>query len=202
MDFSQYGFPGTEEAGANTGHSGCGCSTFPGQTPSPFPPSPMTPGPSNHPGASGGSPYGVPGNPGPAQAMPYQGFTGYSPGSHPMDTAAGGHQPHAGSNLSASMHHPRLHDANHYGYYPQAPVQQADPPSEEGYSILGLNLSDWGFWKGALVGTALTLLITNESVQRAIMSGVVKAYSAAQDGFGEIKEMFEDAQSELKKPGE
>ncbi|MFH0959773.1 MAG: hypothetical protein V1897_13835 [Pseudomonadota bacterium] len=198
MDFSQHGFPGTEDAGTNMGnmgHSGCGCSTFPGPTPSPFPPSPMTPGPSIHPGGSAGAP-------GPAQGMPHQGFTGYSHGPYQMDTGAGGHQPHPGTYQSASMHHPRLHDANHYGYYPHAPVQQAEPPSEEGYSILGLNLSDWGFWKGALIGTALTLLITNDTVQKAIMAGVVKAYSAAQDGFGEIKEMFEDAQAELKKPGE
>lgn len=202
MDFSQHGIPGNEGAGTNMGHSGCGCSTFPGPTPSPFPPSPNTPGPSIHPGGSGGAPYGVSGHSGAAQAMPYQGFSGYNPGPHPMETGAGNHHPHPGTNQSASTHHPRLHDANHYGYYPHAPAQQAQPPSEEGYSILGLNLSDWGFWKGALVGTALTLLITNETVQRAIMGGIVKAYSAAQDGFSEIKEMFEDAQAEQKKPGE
>lgn len=100
------------------------------------------------------------------------------------------------------MHHPPLHEAYRYGYYPQSAVPQYTEPDTGGYSIFGLNLSDGSFWKGALVGAALTLLVTNETVQRAIMMGVAKAYSTAQEGVGELKEMFEDAQAELKKPAE
>lgn len=201
MDYTQYGNQGTQATGPATGQSGCGCSTSGGPTPSPFPPSPMMPGPSMQTGGFGGAP-GTSTSMGPVQGGPQQGSSGHagcSTGSS-QPGAAGGMHSHPGTFQSAYMHHPPLHEAYHHGYYPPGAAQQYAAPSPEGYSFLGLNLSDGNFWKGALIGAAVTLLITNETVQRTIMMGVAKAYSAAQDGVGEIKEMFEDAQAELRKP--
>ncbi len=45
-----------------------------------------------------------------------------------------------------------------------------------------LNLDDREFWKGALVGAAAVLLLTNESVQRALFRGAVKGREAVQGG--------------------
>lgn len=200
MDYTQYGNPGTQATGPTAGQSGCGCSTSTGPTPSPFPPSPMMPGPSMQSGGFGGAP-GTSASMGPTQGGPHQapaGHTGCGGGS----PQPGGGYAHPGTFQSAYMHHPPLHEANHYGYYPHGADPQYAAPGGEGYSFLGLNLSDGNFWKGALVGAAITLLITNETVQRTIMMGVAKAYSAAQDGMGEMKEMFEDAQAEIRKPKE
>lgn len=204
MDYTQHGLPGAEGAGHAMSQSGCGCSTHPGTTPSPFPPSPMMPGPSAHSGGFGGSTGGAPGMSGPTHGGSHQGsagHTGFAPGSHQPGGGAAGHAD-PGAAGSPYMHHPPLHEAYHYGYYPHGAAPQYPVPNSEGYSVLGLNLSDGNFWKGALIGAGLALLITNETVQRTLMKAVAKAYSAAQEGVGEIKEMFEDAQAELRKPGE
>lgn len=199
MDYTQHGYPGAEAAGPVTGHSGCGCSTSP--HPTPFH---MMPGPSMQSSEFGGTPGGFPGATGPTQAGCHQGYAGhaeYDTGSHQSPGGAAGHA-HPETSHSAYMHHPPLHDSNHYGYYPHGATERFAVPSSEGYSILGLNLSDGSFWKGALIGTALTLLVTSETVQRTIMRAVVTAYSAAEDAIGELKEKLEDAQAELKKTQE
>lgn len=207
MDFSQYGFFGPEAQAPNAEHSGCACSKTPGHdspgpTPSPFPPSPMMPGPSmqfqgnmGFPGASA-TPYST---------IDHSGMKVGEAGSHQTGASSASHA-HPGTFQQQfpthPMNHPPLHESYHYGYYPYGtPVQNVEPASE-GYPIFGLNLSDGSFWKGALIGTALTLLITNETVQKSIIKGVVNAYSGAQDGLSELKEMFEDTQAEFKKPSE
>ena len=84
-----------------------------------------------------------------------------------------------------------------YPVYQQAaqPVQAASPvvPTT---SFLGLNVQDSQFWKGALLGAAVTLLITNESVQKGVVKTASKLTAAAQCGIEEIKEKFEDAKAE------
>jgi hypothetical protein len=57
-------------------------------------------------------------------------------------------------------------------------------------------LTDSQFWKGALIGAAVTLLVTNESVQKGAMKMISKAGAVAQSGVEEIKEKFEDAKAE------
>ncbi len=197
MDHTQHGCRDAQAAGAAYKQCECGESASPGPTPSPYPPSPMMPGPSMQSGGCGGAPgptsgSGVPTQEGPPAGgggipHPGTGFTGYA---HPSATQ------------TSPMHHPPLHEAYHYGYYPQDAYQMYDAQDAPGYSILGLNLSDGNFWKGALIGAAVTLLVTNDTVQKTIMKGVATAYSAAQNGVGELKEKFEDAQAELRKPKE
>jgi len=74
------------------------------------------------------------------------------------------------------------------------PVQAA--PAVPATSFLGLNVQDSQFWKGALIGVAVTLLITNESVQKGVVKTASKLTAAAQSGIEEIKEKFEDAKAE------
>lgn len=58
-----------------------------------------------------------------------------------------------------------------------------------GLSSLGklLNFDDQEFWKGALVGAAAVLLLTNESVQSALFKGGVKAKDAVERGVDKLK---------------
>lgn len=51
-----------------------------------------------------------------------------------------------------------------------------------------LSLDDKEFWKGALVGAAAVLLLTNESVQRALFRGAVKSRDAVQGGVQKVRE--------------
>ncbi len=211
MSASQYGYPGADAAGAVQTECNCGGMTSPGPTPSPFPPSPMMPGPStqSQSGGQGGFPSPAPGSGGPAQAGPQDAHSGHAACSGGSSHQSAGPTPGAGAGYAGSgpsqsspMHHPPLHEAYHYGYYPHGVAPSQPMPSSGAYSVLGLNFGDSNFWKGALLGAAVTLLVTNETVQRAIMKGMVKGYSAAKDGVGELKEKFEDVQAELKKPQE
>jgi len=88
--------------------------------------------------------------------------------------------------------------------YPQAvqpvPTTYAVPvtaPVEPPTSFLGLNLEDGQFWKGALLGAAVALLLTNESVQKGVVKTVSRLTAAAQSGIEELKEKFEDAKAEV-----
>lgn len=94
----------------------------------------------------------------------------------------------------------------YYAAYPQgmaAPMQgQMQMSMAPGYSgqtqqgtLFGLT-SD-RFLKGLLIGAAATYLLTNESVQRTAIKGVVKAWSMVQGGLEEVKERFQDAEAEL-----
>jgi hypothetical protein len=87
--------------------------------------------------------------------------------------------------------------------YPQQPLYpQAVYPAAASYpaapvsSLLGLNIQDSQFWKGALLGAAVALLVTNESVQKGLVKGMAKLTAAAQCGIEEMKEKFEDAKAE------
>jgi hypothetical protein len=50
-----------------------------------------------------------------------------------------------------------------------------------------LNLDDKELWKGALVGAAVVLLLTNESVQSALFRGGVRARDAVRSGVDRLK---------------
>ncbi len=83
---------------------------------------------------------------------------------------------------------------------PATPVYQQ--PAQAAYpavpttSILGLDVQDSQFWKGVLLGAAVTLLVTNETVQKSVVKTVSKLTLAAQCGIEEMKEKFEDAKAE------
>ena len=80
-------------------------------------------------------------------------------------------------------------------YQQTAPVQAVAPVAPT-TSILGLDVQDSTFWKGALLGAAVAMLVTNESVQKGVVKTVSKLTAAAQSGVEEMKEKFEDAKAE------
>lgn len=53
------------------------------------------------------------------------------------------------------------------------------------------------FIKGALIGAAVTYLITNDKVQSALFKTAAKTTQLFQVGMEEIKERFEDAKAEV-----
>lgn len=52
------------------------------------------------------------------------------------------------------------------------------------------------FVKGALIGAAVTYLLTNEKVQKALFQTVAKTSNLFQVGMEEVKERYEDAKAE------
>ncbi|PIE73626.1 MAG: hypothetical protein CSA20_02130 [Deltaproteobacteria bacterium] len=81
--------------------------------------------------------------------------------------------------------------------YQQPAYPQAAYPAPATTSVLGVNLQDTQFWKGALIGAAVALLVTNESVQKSVVKTVSRLTAAAQSGVEEMKEKFEDAKAEV-----
>jgi len=91
--------------------------------------------------------------------------------------------------------------AQHAGAYygPQvAPMQMPmQTPVHQQQSSGLLGFTNDRFLKGLLIGAAATYLITNESVQRTVIKGAVKAWTLVQGGLEEVKERFHDAEAEL-----
>jgi len=163
---------------------------FPGPTPSPWPPSPLMPGPTMQ-------PPGAPGSmPGMAQAVaPDGGHTGSCKGSSHSNPA----DPMANPGVSpAAMPRDYLYNAYQFGptNYPPAVMnpQFANPADSQ---WLGMNFRDDQFWKGVLLGAAAALLVTNDTVQKAVMKGAASVWTAAQSGVEEVKEKFEDVKAEI-----
>jgi len=59
-----------------------------------------------------------------------------------------------------------------------------------GLASLGrlLSFEDREFWKGALIGAAAVLLLTNESVQKMLFRGTVRAKDTFQEGFDKFRQ--------------
>jgi hypothetical protein len=77
--------------------------------------------------------------------------------------------------------------------YPPYPAYAYPAPSS---GFLGLG-SD-ALLKGVLVGAAVTLLVSNEPLQRAVIKTAVRGWNMVQGGFEEVKERFHDAQEEVR----
>ena len=100
--------------------------------------------------------------------------------------------------FSSPQNHPPRYDANQYGMVPQQSFQVLTAPANGGF--LGMNFRDQQFWKGALLGAAVALLVTNETVQKSVIRGAAKVMGAVQGGVQEIKEKFEDVRAEMHQP--
>lgn len=85
------------------------------------------------------------------------------------------------------------------GQYPAAHYnnQPVAPAPENGLASF-FNFRDERFLKGALVGAAVTFLLTNDSVQKNAISSIAKVWHLFQGGFEEVKERFRDAEAEIK----
>jgi len=85
-----------------------------------------------------------------------------------------------------------------YVYDPQTAVRdQALTPSAP-TSVVGswFDYSNPSYIKGLLVGVGATLLVTNPTVQTAVVKGAVAAWGAVVGGVEEIKEKVRDARAE------
>lgn len=63
------------------------------------------------------------------------------------------------------------------------------------------NLGNPGYLKGLLLGAGVALVVTNPTVQKAMVSGAVRLWAAVQGGVEEIKEQIQDAKAELSQEG-
>jgi hypothetical protein len=111
---------------------------------------------------------------------------------------AGG--PWAGTPQAPGMAAPQGGPAGTYppgAYYPQAYPAPGMYPAAGPAPAAGSSPGE-RFVKGLLIGAAATYVLTNESVQRAVIRGAVQAWSSLQGGVEELKERFQDAEAELR----
>lgn len=59
------------------------------------------------------------------------------------------------------------------------------------------NFSNSGYLKGFAIGAGVALVLGNPTVQKAIVSGSVKLWSAVQGGVEEMKEKVKDIKAEI-----
>jgi len=164
---------------------------FPGPTPSPWPPSHLMPGPTMQPQ---GAPAPMPG----AIAQPPA-----PDGGHTCSCKGSSHSnpgdPLANPGVApAAMPGDYLYEAYQFGptlYSPAVVNPQFANPADSQW--LGMNFRDDQFWKGVLLGAALALLVTNDTVQKAVLKGTASVWTAAQSGVEEVKEKFEDVKAEI-----
>jgi hypothetical protein len=82
------------------------------------------------------------------------------------------------------------HYAQNTAAYPQA------APTPTGVASW-FDFSNSGYLKGFLAGAGATLLLTNPTIQKALVRGTVKAWSFVQGGVEEVKEQFRDVNAEM-----
>ncbi len=84
---------------------------------------------------------------------------------------------------------------NHNPYINQNvnPSQQMNPNQNAGQN--GFNNGD--FVKGALIGAAVTFLLTNKGAQETLMKAASKGTELFQAGMEELKERYEDARAQM-----
>jgi hypothetical protein len=97
-----------------------------------------------------------------------------------------------------------MHGAAAAGAAPSGPPDMSqlmqDISNGNGIASLGrmLNVQDSEFWKGALVGAAAVLLLTNQSVQDMLFKTGAKAKEAVQSGADKLKQTATDAADQIK----
>ena len=69
-------------------------------------------------------------------------------------------------------------------------------------SKLGRYLNDGEFIKGALVGAAVVLLLTDNPLRQALFRGTAKAAEKVKEGFGQAKQAVAGKAPVAKTPGE
>ncbi len=86
--------------------------------------------------------------------------------------------------------------------YPQ-PYQQvaqtlpAQAPQSTPLTQGWFNFQDNNYLKGLAVGAGVALILANPTVQKAVVSGVVRLWSAMQGGVEEVKEQINDIRAEI-----
>jgi hypothetical protein len=181
--------PGMYGAGMAASHPGYGgMGAYPGQPP--YGAHGMHHGIPPHPAA-----YGVPPGVDPYWAYQAQAQAGYAPPAYPYAGMAPpnahwqgygpGVEQHAGSGRMAGA-------ARGAG---MAELVDEIANGGNGLSSLGkmLDFDDSEFWKGALLGAAAVLLLTNDSVQGALFKTGAKTKAAVKTGVDRVKERVQQA---------
>jgi hypothetical protein len=172
--------------GGQTGHPGAAPGAqgpFPGQMygggySQAAGPQGMAGAPCQNPGFMQGGPQAPNMGPQPG-AMPHM---GYQP--HPGQMPHGGYQPHpgfqpgqegnpytCGHDTSHGPGHPK-HDAHQYGQFMGIVNDIANGNADPSKIMSMLGSIDGQFWKGALVGVGVTLLLTNDTVKSTLMGAL------------------------------
>ncbi|MGE4497161.1 MAG: YtxH domain-containing protein [Deferribacterales bacterium] len=101
--------------------------------------------------------------------------------------------------MSDQKQNPQNPQAPHYGYYPYPypPQQQYADPSVYPHLKQWFNFREPSYVKGFAVGAGIALLLTNPTVKKAIVKGVVKVWGGLQSGVEELKEQIRDVQAEV-----
>lgn len=92
-------------------------------------------------------------------------------------------------NVSGLNQNPYINQQNTNGFNPTMPQNQ----EIENKSMF----SNGDFIKGALIGAAVTFLLTNKNAQQTIFKAASKGSELFQAGMEEIKERFEDAKAQM-----
>lgn len=145
---------------------------------------------------------------------PYHRPNEYAPAIH-QDRYMGGGNPYPPQNTNqgyptpngaypdqppASYYRPEQQPPSYQVREPYMPPSAQQPPTHnllDGGLSSFLNFKDERFLKGALVGAAVTFLLTNDSVQKNSIKSLVKIWSLLQGGVEEVKERFRDAEAEI-----
>lgn len=115
---------------------------------------------------------------------------GYPSVGHPASGPTGSFATsHAGSSPVPHSSDPQhLNTPAAYGY--------ADPETASGLEAW-FNFRNTGYLKGFVVGAGVALVLTNPTVQKALVSGAVKLWSSVQGGVEEVKEQIQDIKAEM-----
>jgi hypothetical protein len=101
--------------------------------------------------------------------------------------------------------YPSAHPSNYSAANPgepqhlNAPVPLNSYGEPEGpYGVEAwFNFRNSGYLKGFVVGAGVALILTNPTVQKAVVAGAVKIWSAVQGGVEEVKEQIQDIKAEM-----
>ena len=122
------------------------------------------------------------------------------------DNASHGMGGNASGQGTAPGHHKEpSHDELKYGTNMENPGYEAPgyPPemAEDVSAPSGLmsffQFDNDSFWKGILVGSLATLLLTNSTVKKGIMKTIIKASASVKGGVEELKEQLSDVEAEV-----
>jgi hypothetical protein len=120
------------------------------------------------------------------------------PTTQPHVGAAPGARAHAaGMQGSAQQYYnPYGDDAYHYYQAAEYGYPSASTPAAGGVGSW-FDFSNTRYLKGFALGAGVTLLLTNSSVQKALLRGAVKLWSFFEGGVEEVKEQFRDVKAEM-----
>ncbi|MHC1752722.1 YtxH domain-containing protein [Humidesulfovibrio sp.] len=82
-----------------------------------------------------------------------------------------------------------------------ARTKPASAPASKAALGSWFNVTDPAYVKGLLLGAGVALVLTNPTVQKALVGGAVRVWAAVQGGVEEIKEQIEDVKAELSREG-